>query len=134
MSGVLRRLTIAMSLRSLVFAHWFTGRRKQDVKRAPLSWFAVHFQSAPVRADNSQRGCQSETPAGELGREERLEYPRPGRLIHAAAGILHFQEHVRAALHRMRHEMAGQRRWIHLAPASSHRDRSGILADRLGPV
>ena len=74
--------------------------REIDFERAAFSDLAVHGDRALVLLDDPVH-CGQPKPrplARLLGREERLEDPRLGGLIHAAPAIAHGENHVDAGL------------------------------------
>ncbi len=76
--------------------------RQVDLEDGPLADFAVHPDAAPALFDDAvDRGeAEPRTSSQVLGGEERLEDPRPRRLVHPDARVADRQHHVRPGLHR----------------------------------
>jgi hypothetical protein len=68
--------------------------RQHNCEGTPLPRLAFDIDGTPVRANDTHHRSQSQAASGELGSEERIEDARPGRLVHADAGVLHLQNHL----------------------------------------
>ena len=87
-----------------------------------------------MRPDDPQNRRQTQTPARRLGREEGIEYVRLRLLVHAAAIVVDFEEHIAA-----RHQRAQAQRVLrvgvaHILHPGADAHRSATLADRFGAI
>src|SRR5450759_1100930 len=70
---------------------------KQDAEDGATPWLALNLQSAVVPPNDSVDRGETEPPSGEFCCEEWVEDLGKRTLIHAAAGVNHFDEHIKAA-------------------------------------
>src|SRR5437870_644735 len=86
-------------------------------------------------AHNSKRRRQTQAPAEELGREERIEDARSRPGIHAAPGICHADADVIPASYPIRgEEVEPDRLLVHVPDSGPDRHRTRVFADRLRAV
>jgi hypothetical protein len=70
--------------------------REQKFEGGSLAQLAVESDGALVTAHDPQDRGEPQAPAAELGGEEGLEETTLDLLVHAAAGVGHFQGEVQA--------------------------------------
>lgn len=88
-----------------------------------------------MMTQNDAVNCgQSQTASDELRAEERVEYPLPGRRIHAAAGILDLQVCVGARRKTPAQNVPLQRCGIEILPSGSQNDPAPLCSHCLGCV
>jgi hypothetical protein len=87
-----------------------------------------------VPAHNAGHGRQPKPAAGEFRREKGVEDSGFGGVVHAAAGVAHFQTNIWAGGQLRRFRMAPGVLLVHVLNAGLDRDQAVIAADRFDRV
>ena len=72
------------------------GGREEHLEGGAAAGLAINLDGAPVAADDAEHGGQTETAAGEFGREERVKNPFQCLRRHATTGVGHFEKNIDA--------------------------------------
>src|SRR6185295_2087025 len=67
------------------------GLRQEDPERRPSAGIGVDADVAAVALYDAHDRRETQPPAGELGREERVEDPLERAAVHPAAGVGHLE-------------------------------------------